>query len=53
MSATGPSAGLDPSLAFRTAAAPESEATGLEPVLGGALRQRAVWVDEAVCIGCR
>jgi ferredoxin len=22
-------------------------------VLGGALRQKAVWVDEAVCIGCR
>ena len=27
--------------------------TGLEPVLGGELRQKAVWVDEAVCIGCR
>ncbi|MEA5416147.1 ferredoxin [Synechococcus sp. BA-132 BA5] len=53
MSATGPGAGLDPALAFRTAAAPESEATGREPVLGGALRQQAVWVDEAVCIGCR
>jgi len=54
MSATGgPSAGLDPALAFRTAATPESEATGLEPVLAGALRQQAVWVDEAVCIGCR
>jgi ferredoxin len=25
----------------------------LEPLLGGALRQKAVWVDEAVCIGCR
>ena len=22
-------------------------------MLGGALRERAVWVDEAVCIGCR
>ncbi len=53
MSATGPSAGLDPALAFRTAVAPESSATGREPVLGGALRQQAVWVDEAVCIGCR
>lgn len=53
MSATGPSAGLDPALAFRTAVAPESAATGREPVLGGALRQQAVWVDEAVCIGCR
>ena len=27
--------------------------SGLEPILGGALRQKAVWVDEAVCIGCR
>ncbi len=53
MSTTGPAAGLDPALAFLTAAAPESEPTGLEPVLGGALRQQAVWVDEAVCIGCR
>lgn len=53
MSATGPSAGLDPALAFRTAVAPESAATGREPLLGGALRQQAVWVDEAVCIGCR
>jgi len=25
----------------------------MEPVLGGELRQKAVWVDEAVCIGCR
>jgi len=53
VSATGPSAGLDPALAFRTAVAPESAAMGREPVLGGALRQQAVWVDEAVCIGCR
>ena len=27
--------------------------TGSEPLLGGVLRQKAVWVDEAVCIGCR
>lgn len=53
MSATGPATGLDPALAFRTAVAPESAATGREPLLGGALRQQAVWVDEAVCIGCR
>ena len=25
----------------------------MEPLLGGALREQAVWVDEAVCIGCR
>jgi ferredoxin len=43
---------VDPSLAFTTAAtAPQR--TGQEPVLGGQLRERAVWVDEAVCIGCR
>jgi ferredoxin len=53
VSTTGPAAGLDPALAFLTAAAPESEPTGLEPVLGGVLRQQAVWVDEAACIGCR
>jgi ferredoxin len=47
------SAGVDPAIAY--AAAPPSAATasGHEPVLGGALRQKAVWVDEAVCIGCR
>ena len=45
---------VDPALAF--AAAPRDDQggpTGLEPLLGGALRQKAVWVDEAVCIGCR
>ena len=25
----------------------------MEPLLGGALREKAVWVDEVVCIGCR
>ena len=47
--------GLDPSLAFSAAPAPAVEAgsNGLEPLLGGALREKAVWVDEVVCIGCR
>ena len=27
--------------------------TGLEPSLGGVLREKAVWVDESDCIGCR
>lgn len=27
--------------------------SGREPLLGGSLREKAVWVDEAVCIGCR
>jgi ferredoxin len=43
----------DPGLAFATPAAPAPSGTGLEPVLAGELRQKAVWVDEAVCIGCR
>jgi len=43
----------DPSLAFAAPAAVIAQPTGMEPVLGGALRQKAVWVDEAVCIGCR
>ena len=27
--------------------------TGYEPVLGGELTEKAVWVDEGRCIGCR
>ena len=27
--------------------------TGNEPVLGGLLTEKAVWVDESRCIGCR
>jgi ferredoxin len=48
-----PSPAVDPSLAFRVDPGASEPATGLEPLLGGLLRQRAVWVDEAVCIGCR
>ena len=44
---------MDPAVAFRAPAAAGPELSGREPVLGGALRQKAVWVDEAVCIGCR
>lgn len=44
---------VDPQLAFSTAAETTSPVSGLEPLLGGALRHKAVWVDEAVCIGCR
>ena len=29
------------------------EITGCEPVLGGNLAEKAVWVDEARCIGCK
>ena len=44
---------VDPAVAFAAAVAPAAVVSGREPVLGGALRQKAVWVDEAVCIGCR
>ena len=27
--------------------------SGFEPVLGGELTEKAVWVDESVCIGCK
>lgn len=43
----------DPALAFAATPAGADVPTGREPVLGGSLRQKAVWVDEAVCIGCR
>jgi ferredoxin len=46
-------AGIDPAIAFRAGSGTASERSGAEPLLGGALRQKAVWVDEAVCIGCR
>ncbi len=44
---------VNPGLAFTAPAVTGTPPTGLEPVLGGELRQKAVWVDEAVCIGCR
>ncbi len=51
--AVAPAPETDPSLAYRTALSDPPTTTGMEPLLGGALRQKAVWVDEAVCIGCR
>lgn len=44
---------MDPSLALTIPTDGSSHPTGLEPLLGGALREKAVWVDESVCIGCR
>jgi ferredoxin len=44
---------MDPALLFDVDPDPDRQRTGLEPLLGGDLRDRAVWVDEAVCIGCR
>ena len=43
----------DPSVAFLTPASLPEHVSGCEPLLGGGLRERAVWVNEAVCIGCR
>jgi len=44
---------IDPSAAFQVSAQLDERANGAEPLLGGQLREKAVWVDEAVCIGCR
>ena len=30
-----------------------NDISGFEPVLGGELREKAVWVDESACIGCQ
>jgi len=30
-----------------------TDLTGYEPVLGGELSEKAVWVDESRCIGCK
>ena len=43
---------FDPSVAFQAKSGEESKYNGKEPVLGGKLRQKAVWVDERKCIGC-
>ena len=43
---------FDPAIAFQTKALEEEGPNGKEPVLGGKLRQKAVWVDESLCIGC-
>jgi len=44
---------VDPSYAFRATSFAEHTVTGREPCLGGKLREKAVWVDESACIGCR
>ena len=31
----------------------KAKINGFEPVLGGSLREKAVWVDESTCIGCQ
>ena len=42
----------DSSVAFETFL-DEDKISGFEPVLGGQLREKAIWVDEATCIGCQ
>lgn len=42
----------DPALAFQVKALEENKPNGKEPLLGGKLRSKAVWVDESLCIGC-
>ncbi len=44
---------IDPSPAFQAKVELGSEPNGKEPCLGGQLLEKAVWVDESVCIGCR
>ena len=42
----------DPIAAFAVGSNEDFELTGRDPVLGGKLREKAVWVDERKCIGC-
>ncbi|MBW3042651.1 ferredoxin [Prochlorococcus marinus] len=42
----------DPRAAFQATNNEEFKLNGRDPVLGGKLRERAVWVDERKCIGC-
>ena len=44
---------IDSSVAFTTKPNSTNGPNGKEPRLGGQLRDKAVWVDEATCIGCR
>ena len=42
----------DPNAAFEALNNQDFELSGRDPVLGGKLREKAVWVDERKCIGC-
>ncbi len=44
---------FDPAAAFTTQSHPDNAPNGKEPLLGGKLIEKAVWVDESLCIGCR
>lgn len=49
--ATPNRSGLEPELGGIFRDAPQR--SGLEPELGGEMRQKAVYVDEVTCIGCK
>ena len=42
----------DPNAAFEAVNNEEFKLSGRDPLLGGNLREKAVWVDERKCIGC-
>ncbi len=42
----------EPGPAFEASNNQDFELSGRDPVLGGKLREKAVWVDERKCIGC-
>ena len=42
---------FDTSAAFESSSF-DDQRSGREPVLGGKLKEKAVWVDERKCIGC-
>ena len=42
----------DPNAAFEAYNNDDFRLNGRDPVLGGKLREKAVWVDERKCIGC-
>ena len=44
---------MDPSSVFNVKVKLDTRPNGREPCLGGQLREKAVWVDESICIGCR
>ena len=41
-----------PDAAFDASSFADFELSGRDPVLGGKLKEKAVWVDERKCIGC-
>ena len=42
----------NPNAAFEAASNEDFKLNGRDPVLGGKLKEKAVWVDERKCIGC-